>query len=130
MIESEERIRCRMAACRDSGGRWSFYLINDNDFSIEETVLFEVSYEWGDWGNSETAGVCIADLAPGGHARIWRDSGSGVELRMEFRLRLRHGSRTVEMKFEFPKLYRKRDLPLVKGLDRPGWEEVSEVRAH
>ena len=119
-----------MAACRDDGRSWSFYLLNDNHFSLDEAILYEVNCEWGDWGNSESTDVHITDLAPGGHARIWRDGGSGVELRMEFCLRIRRGGRKAQMKFEFPKLYRKKDLPVVKALDRPGWEEFGEARVH
>jgi hypothetical protein len=119
-----------MVACRDDGDGWSFYLLNDNDFSLDEAVLYEVSYEWGDWGNTESADVHVTELAPGGHAQVWRDGGSGVELRMEFYLRIRRSGRTAQMKFEFPKLYRKKDIPLVKNLDRLGWEEFGEARLH
>jgi hypothetical protein len=30
--------------------------------------------------------------------------------------------------FEFPKLYRKLNLPLVEDLGRPGWQETAEAR--
>ena len=121
-------IRCRMVACRDDGSSWTFYLVNDNDFSLDEAILYEVNYEWGDWGSSEPADVHLAGLASGGNAKIWRDSGSGVELRMELCLRIRHAGRMAQMKFEFPKLYRKKDLPVVNSLDRPGWQEFGEAR--
>ena len=123
-------IRCRMVACPDAVGSWSFYLLNDNDFSLAEVVLYKVSYEWGDCGSSESADVRIAGLTPGGHARIWLDDGSGVEFRMELCLRIRWDDQTVQMRFEFPKLYRKKDLPLVNGLDRSGWEAFGKVRDH
>jgi hypothetical protein len=129
MAESQ-LIQCRIVACRDDVDSWSFHLLNDNDFSLTEVVLYKVSYEWGDCGNSESTDVHITGLVPGGHARIWRDDGSGVELRMELCLRIRRDGRTVHMRFEFPKLYRKKDLPLVNGLDRPGWEAFGKVWDH
>jgi hypothetical protein len=114
-----------MAACRealDDGKEWSFYLINDSDVPLDWTALDEVSYEWGDMGNSEAADVRVTALAPGAHALVWRDDGSGAELRMEFSMRVRAREREVRMRFEFPRLYRKHDLPRVEGLDRPGWQ--------
>jgi hypothetical protein len=119
-----------MVACRDDVDSWCFYLLNDSDFSLADVVLYEVSYEWGDCGNSESTDVHITGLVPGGHACIWRDDGSGVELRMELCLRIRHGGRGVYMRFEFPKLYRKKNLPLVNGLGRPGWEALGKVKVH
>jgi hypothetical protein len=123
-----ELIRCRLAACRDEGGHWSFHLINDSDFPLDEVVLYEVNYEWGDWGNSESTDVRITGLAPRCNARIWKDDGHGVELRMELCLRILHGGRSSRLKFGFPKLYRKRNLPMVQDLDRSGWEERGEAR--
>ncbi|MGA9572784.1 MAG: hypothetical protein WBS20_02425 [Lysobacterales bacterium] len=116
-----------MVACRDDAGDWSFYLLNDNDFSLIEVVLYQVSYEWGDCGSSESSDIHINHLLPGGHVRVWRDDGDGVELRMEFCFRIPHVGRTLDMRFEFPKLYRKKDLPLVNGLDRPGWEAFGKA---
>jgi len=57
---------------------------------------------------------------------IWRDDGSGAELRMEFSIVLRADGRQIELRFEFPKLYRQRNLPFVAGLDKPGWQERGE----
>ena len=119
-----------MVACREDGGRWSFHLLNDNGFSLDEVILYEVNYEWGDWGNSESTDVHVTGLEAGGKAQIWQDSGSGVELRMELCLRIRRGGRTALMRFDFPKLYRKENLSMVKDLNRPGWEEFGEARLH
>lgn len=129
-MDENEVIRCRVAACRESlddGNAWSFYLLNDNEFSLDEVVLYEVGYEWGDWGNSESTDVCVRGLAPGGSALVWRDDGSGAELRMELSLRVQLRGHTVRMQFEFPKLYRKKNLPVVEGLDKPGWQESVQV---
>ena len=128
-MKKSEPIRCRVAACReqlDDGKEWSFYLINDSDRPLDSVVLNELHYEWGDWGNSEPADVHVAGLAAGAHALIWRDDGSGAELRMNLLLLVRMGDREVRLAFEFPKLYRKTDLPLVDGLGKSGWQEAVE----
>ena len=127
-----EAIRCRIAACRealDDGAEWSFYLINDNADPLDLAVLERVSYEWGDVGNSEKADVCVRDLAPFAHVLLWRDDGSGAELRMDFSVRAQVRGREAKMLFEFPRLYRKRDLPVVKGLGKAGYEVVVEATA-
>jgi hypothetical protein len=123
-MELSEPIRCRVAACRDTmhaGSGWSFYLINDGNAPLESAVLYEVSYEWGDSGNSEAADARVTDLAPGAHALIWQDDGSGAELRMELSLRVRARGREAALQFEFPKLYKLRNLQSVDGLGKPGW---------
>ncbi len=120
-------IRCRVVACREDledGKQWSFYLINDGDAAIDWVELFEIGYEWGDLGNSEQVQVRVADLAPGGYALIWRDDGSGAELRMDLSIRVRSAGRAVKLNVEFPKLYRLKNLPLVEGLGKQGWQEV------
>ena len=130
-MRNSDVVRCRMAACReklDDGKQWSFYLINDNAVSIDTAVLYEVAYEWGDWSNDELTDVRITSLAPGGHIVIWRDDGSGAELRMELSVQVQLGGSTVRLQFEFPKLYRLRNLPLVEGLDKPGWQVAVEKR--
>ena len=121
-----EPIRCRVAACREAlndGKSWSFYLINDSFAALDSAVLFAVGYELGDWGNRETADVNVTDLAPGASALIWRDDGSGVEVRMDLSLRVQMQGREVLLQFEFPKLYQKANLPMVKGLGKAGWQE-------
>lgn len=130
-MNHNNRIRCRVAACREAlndGKAWSFYLINDSDIPLDSAKLYAVGYEWGNWGNSEDADVSITDLAPGAHALIWRDDGSGAELRMDLSLRVRAGSREIQLQFEFPRLYRMRNLPVVEGLGKPGWEVAGEDR--
>jgi hypothetical protein len=116
-------MKCRVVACRealDDGKEWSFYLINDGADPLDSAVLDWVSYEWGDMGNSEDADVRVTGLAPGAHALIWRDDGSGAELRMDLSVRVQSRGREAKMLFEFPKLYRQRDLPLVDGLGKSG----------
>jgi hypothetical protein len=119
-------ICCRVAACRESlddGKEWSFYLINDSDLTIDLAVLNNVGYEWGDWGNNEITNVRITNLLPGAHAIIWRDDGNGVELRMELTLLLQVRGREMRLQFEFPKLYRRSNLPIIDILGKPGWQE-------
>jgi hypothetical protein len=128
-MQKTEPIRCRVAACREAlgdGKEWGFYLINDNTDPLDLTVLDTIGYEWGDWGNSETTDVRITGLAPGAHALLWRDDGSGAELRMDLSLLVRMRGREVRLRFEFPKLYLKSNLPMVEGLGKPGWQEAAE----
>jgi len=128
-MDNNNLICCRIAACRevmDDGKQWSFYLINDSDFPLDSAVLDEVTYEWGDYGSSETADVRVTDLASGAHTLIWRDDGGGAELRMEFLLLAQMCSRQARLRFEFPKLYLKNNLPVVDELDKPGWQVVAE----
>lgn len=118
-----------MAACRellDDDKEWSFYLINDSNDHIDSVVLNQIWYEWGDLANSESVASCVTDIGPGAHALIWRDDGSGVEFRMILSVLACVGDREVNLSFEFPKLYRQRNLKLVNHLDKPGWEEVAE----
>jgi len=128
-MNKSEPIRCRVAACRevlDDGKEWSFYLINDSKAPLDSAVLDQISYEWGDLGNNELADVQVTGLGAGAHALVWRDDGSGAELRMDLSLVVRIGDREVRLLFEFPKLYRKTSLPLVEGLGKPGWQEAAE----
>jgi hypothetical protein len=124
-MTENEAVRCRVAACRESlgdGKSWSFYLINDGDAPLDSAVLNRVSYEWGDEGSSEDADVRVPDLAAGAHALIWRDDGSGAELRMDLSVCVCVSGREVHLLFEFPKLYMKSKLPLVAGLGKAGWQ--------
>jgi len=117
-------IRCRMAACRealDDGKAWSFYLLNDSEIALDSVVLHAVGYEWGDFGNSEAADGRIADLAPGANALVWRDDGNGAELRMDLSLRVTARGQEARLRYEFPRLYRLKNLPLVEGLGKAGW---------
>ena len=125
-MEKSERVRCRVAACREEladGKGWSFYLINDCAAPLDSAVLNQVSSEWGDCGHTETADVHVTGLAPGAHALIWRDDG---EFRTELSLLVRVGDREVRLSFEFPKLYRQKNLTLVDGVGKRGWEEAAE----
>jgi len=118
-----DAIQWRVVACREAGtdgASWSFYLINDSTSPID-AVLFQVGFEWGDLGNSRDVDVGVKHLAPGSCALLWRDDGSGVEFRMDLRLRIQSQRGEVDLMFEFPKLYRKTDPPLVDGLGKPGW---------
>ena len=124
-MENGEPIRCRIAACRealDDGKEWSFYLINDSEAPFDLAVLYAIGYEWGDMGNSEVTDVRVTGLPPGAHALVWRDDGSGAELRMALSLRVRMRGREVRLQFDLPKLYLQRNLQVVDGLGKPGWQ--------
>jgi hypothetical protein len=77
-------------------------------------------------GNDEHVEVRVSGLAPGAHALIWRDNGDGAEFRMELSLDVCIGKREGHLVFEFPKLYKLRELPLVPGLDKVGWQVAGE----
>lgn len=112
-------IRCRVVACRearDDGREWSFYLINDSADPFDWAVLYDIGWEWGDFGDSEAADVRVAGLAPVAHALIWRDDGSGAEFRMELSLRVGMGGREAQLRFEFPKLYLQHNMQQVDSL--------------
>lgn len=115
-------VACRVAACRLPGSSaWDFFLVNDSETPLDAT-LHRVGYEWGNLGHSEPADVRIRQLPKGAHELIWHDDGDGVELRMELAVRVHAEGRDVELVFEFPILYKKTELPIVRGLNRPGWE--------
>ncbi len=119
-MEDVERIRCRVAACKEPSARaepWCFYLINDGRAPLDSAQLYRVSTEWGDVGHSQAVDVRVSGLAPGAHAPIWRDDG---EFRIELALLVRAGGHEAHLTFEFPRLYRQTDLPLVSGLGKPG----------
>lgn len=130
-MQQGDPIRCRVVACREAlgdGKEWSYYLINDSAGPLDSAVLDRIGYEWGDHGHSESAAVRVTDLAPGAHALLWRDEGSGAELRMDLSLLVLRGGRAARLSFEFPKLYRKSNLPLVEGLGKPGWPEAASAQ--
>ena len=119
-------IRCRIAACcerLDGSVDWSFYLINDGAHELAAT-LCEVSTEWGDRSVASHPRQEIAALAPGANVRIWRDDG---EFRTELVLQARSAGRSATLRFEFPKLYRQRDLPRIAELDAAGWQVRAEA---
>lgn len=113
-------VRCRVAACRepaDGGPAWGFYLLNDGDSTLN-AVLDAVEYTWGDDSRRSAVDVRIANLAPGAHARLWRDDG---ELRLALSLCIHNACGHARQRFDFPLLYRRDALPPVPGLGRPGW---------
>jgi hypothetical protein len=119
-----DAVPCRMVACRDAPGSasWTFYLINDSDQLFDEAALESVEYEWGNVSNVEAAHVRLELLLPGAHAAIWHDDGDGAELRMELLVTVWTAGQPARLRFMFPILYKKTNLPVVDGLDQPGWE--------
>lgn len=128
-MNNSEPLRCRLVACREAlndGKQWSFYLINDSNIRVDSALLYKISYEWGDTGSDEAANVLITALDPGAHALVWRDDGSGAELRMELSLHVKFSNRELKLDFEFPKLYLQRNLKIVEELGKPGWQVNAE----
>ena len=115
-------IHCRMVAvpeALDDGKSWSFYLLSDTDTTLEAT-LTRIEYEWGDMPASEMPPDAPATVAPRGVARLWRDDGTGAEVRQEHHVRVRNSDGERHLTFEFPKLYRIRTMPVVPELSKPG----------
>ena len=128
-MDEREPIRCRVAACPealDDGKSWSFYLINDSGALLDSAELYSIGYEWGGAGNSESPNVRVIGLVPGGHALIWRDDGSGADIRMDLSLRVHVRGRELQLNFEFPKLYL-RELQMIDSLGKPGWQVAAEA---
>jgi len=126
-MENTAPIRCRIAACPENlgdGRSWSFHLFNDGAAPLDLAVLHAVDGEWGDRSYPQAVDVHVQNLAPGAHARIWRDDG---EFRTELKLRVSSGGREAQLRFEFPKLYLQRRLQPITGLDQTGWEVRAEA---
>ena len=120
-------IRCRVAACPAGRGTWEFFLLNDSDAPLDGAVLKRVAFEWGNMSDAEEVDVRIAALAPGAYALIWRDTDNCAEGRVELLLQVSAGQQERNLTFEFPKLYKLRELPLVPGLGKAGWQESAEL---
>jgi hypothetical protein len=118
-----------MVACREAlsdGNEWSFYLINDSDTEIASALLSNICYEWGDFANNELVSSRVTNMAAGEHALLWRDDGSGAELRMIFSVLAYVADREISLSFEFPRLYRLQNPKLVPSLNKMGWEQFDE----
>jgi hypothetical protein len=118
-------LRCRVAACNEpasDGLSWHFYLINDSDVAFDVVTMERVVSEWGDMSHTEAGESILPGLAPGKHVLLWRDDG---ELRVEVFVRVVAGGREARSSFEFPRLYRRKELPLVEGLGKPGVQVAS-----
>lgn len=113
---------CRLIACKGSGQSWSFHLCNDTDAELTARVV-QVVYNWGDSGNAEYPKRDPVTLAAGASASIWHDGGDGAELQMDLHLEVTLGDQAWRMQYEFPRLYRLKNLPGVPGFDQPGWAE-------
>lgn len=122
-MEQTNEISCRVVACPESLGdglEWSIYLLNDGGEKLDEVVLKTFGHEWGDMGDTKHPDVRVTDVAPGASVLLWRDNDD--EFRMWLKLLVRVKDREVELMFEFPMLYRRKEnLALVAGLDKPGW---------
>jgi hypothetical protein len=131
-MSAAKSVRCRIVACPDQanlyGGWWSFYLINDGSEPLENVVLDEVVYSWGDYPNTRPTSVNVGTVAPGAHLFIWRDDGDAAELRIDLLLHATLLGRELRLLAEFPRLYRLRNLPLVEELGKHGWTATVEKR--
>jgi hypothetical protein len=121
--EKNDEIRCRVAACPEALGddkEWSFYLLNDGSVPLDLVVLKTFGREWGNIGETKHPNVKLTSVGTGASVLIWRDNDE--ELRMWLELLVRVRNREAALVVEFPMLYKRRgNLPLVAGLDKPGW---------
>jgi len=115
---------CRMVACREEtgdGNAWSYYLVNDCDFKLDRVALEAVSSEWGDQSYTEPdpdpVTILSTGFVAGDNMLLWRDDG---EFRMEFRVRVGVANEEAHLNFEFPRVYRLGELPLVAGIGKRG----------
>ena len=121
--EKNDEVRCRVAACPEAlgdGMEWSFYLFNDGSMPLDLVVLKTFGREWGDIGDTKHPNVKVTDIGAGASVLIWRDNDE--ELRMWLEVLVQVQNHEASLLVEFPMLYKRRgNLPLVAGLDKPGW---------
>lgn len=118
---------CCIAACREDlsdGESWSYYFLHDVALALGPAVFYEVEYEWGDQSRFHSADVDLTGLLPSVQHRIWRDDG---ELRVTLRVRVEVDGRERRLEFEFPKLYRQRNLQAIEALGKEGYQVIQEL---
>ena len=119
LIETDHRLAVFPEGI-DGGRAWCFVLLHDGAAPVDDVTLVEVGYE-GLGGHSTFAHhVALGPLPPGERLRVFVGDDEGAELRTDVTLRVRRGATAVRLRFEFPKLYRRRSFPLVPGLGREG----------
>lgn len=82
---------------------WAFHVVNDEADTIEAIVVEAVSYEWGDFGNSEKLDLTFGTLAPGASVEVYRETNT--ELRTGLTLRVRVAGRERRVFAEVGRLY-------------------------
>ena len=82
---------------------WAFHVVNDEHDTIEAIVVEAVSYEWGDFGNSEDLNVTFGPLEPGASIEVYRETNT--ELRTGLTLRVRIVGRERRVFAEVGRLY-------------------------
>lgn len=77
------------------GKCFAFYVINDTKVRIDRVVVEAVSYEWGDFGNSETLDLDCGPVAPGAALEVYRETDTEVRTAITLRVRDASGERRV-----------------------------------
>ena len=82
---------------------WAFHLVNVGPEPIEAIVVEAVSYEWGDYENSEDLCATFGPLAPGASVEVYRETNT--EVRTGLTLRVQVSGRERRVFAEVGKLY-------------------------
>ena len=82
---------------------WAFHVANDDGHTIERIVVEAVSYEWGDFGNSEALDRTFGPLAPGASVEVYRETNT--EMRTGLTLRVQVAGRDRHVFAEVGRLY-------------------------
>ncbi|MEM1414099.1 MAG: hypothetical protein AAGH15_04330 [Myxococcota bacterium] len=101
---------------------WRFLLTHDGETPLDDVTLVQVAHEALGGATRFDHHVPLGPLAPGDHVEVFVGDEDGAELRTDLTLHVRRGATTVPLRYEFPKLYRKRTFPWVEGLGRRGME--------
>src|SRR5690349_19705708 len=106
---------------------WAFHVVNDEAEAIDAIVVEEVSYEWGDSGNSEALELRFGRLESGASVEVYRETDT--EVRTALTLRVRVGGRERRVYAEVGRLYATpRGLVDIPILGRPGkLAEIDEL---
>ena len=99
---------------------WAVHFINDSADLVESVLVEQVSYEWGDWENSEVRGLVHGPIPSGGSVLLCNETDTELRTCLRLRVRTSVGERLICA--EFGRLYRPRSCTLttVPILDRPG----------
>lgn len=124
-IRIRSPLHVRIAACIGETKDWDFFIINDNDYSLDRVLLRTVEHEWGDTSRISRPDAEIRDLASGEHALLWEEDD--FEFRISLQLLMKAGAIEQSAEVRFGYLYRRvSEMVLLDELGRRGCVEVLE----
>jgi len=88
---------------RDGDRCWAFHVFNDEREPYDSIVVTQVSYEWGDFGNSAKIDRRLGPLAPGQSVEVHRETDT--EVRTGIVVFVRVGDRERGVYAEVGRLY-------------------------